>query len=96
MKNIYEVLKRPRLTEKSMGLQENHNQIVLQVDRRANKNEIKQAVENIFSVKVEKVRTANLPGRKKRMGRYVGTTSDYKKAFVTLSVESKLDFLEEL
>ncbi|MFH7325280.1 50S ribosomal protein L23 [Desulfurivibrio sp. C05AmB] len=96
MKNIYEVLKRPRLTEKSMGLQESHNQIVLQVDRRANKNEIKQAVENIFSVKVEKVRTANLPGRKKRMGRYVGTTSDYKKAFVTLSAESKLDFLEEL
>lgn len=96
MKNIYEVLKRPRLTEKSMGLQENHNQVVLQVDLRANKNEIKQAVETLFSVKVKDVRTANLPGRKKRMGRHVGTTSDYKKAFVTLSPESKLDFLEEL
>lgn len=96
MKNIYEVLKRPRLTEKSMGLQESFNQVVMQVDRRANKNEIKQAVEELFSVKVEKVRTANMSGRRKRMGRQIGRTSDYKKAFVTLSPESKLDFLEEL
>ncbi|HET97420.1 MAG TPA: 50S ribosomal protein L23 [Desulfurivibrio alkaliphilus] len=96
MKNIFEVVKRPRLTEKSMGLQEDHNQIVLQVDRRANKNEIKKAVESLFSVKVEKVRTASMPGQRKRMGKYVGTTSDRKKAFVTLSSESKLDFLEEL
>ncbi|MDF1613459.1 50S ribosomal protein L23 [Desulfurivibrio dismutans] len=96
MKNIYEVLKRPRLTEKSMGLQESFNQVVLQVDRRANKSEIKQAVEELFSVKVEKVRTANMTGRKRRMGRYIGRTSDYKKAFVTLGPDSKLDFLEEL
>ena len=96
MKNIYEVLKRPRLTEKSMVLQENLNQVVLQVDIRANKHEIKQAVESLFSVKVDNVRTANMPGRKKRMGKYIGKTSDYKKAFVTLSPESKLDFLEEL
>ncbi|ADH86145.1 50S ribosomal protein L23 [Desulfurivibrio alkaliphilus] len=96
MKNIYEVLKRPRLTEKSMGLQESFNQVVLQVDRRANKSEIKQAVEELFSVKVDKVRTANMTGRRRRMSRYVGRTSDYKKAFVTLSADSKLDFLEEL
>lgn len=96
MKNFYEVLKRPRLTEKSMGLQENFNQVVLQVDRRANKKEIKQAVEDLFSVKVDKVRTANMTGQQKRMGRHIGRTSDYKKAFVTLSTDSKLDFLEEL
>lgn len=96
MKNIYEVLKRPRLTEKSMGLQESFNQVVMQVDHRANKREIKQAVEELFSVKVEKVRTANMTGRKKRMGRHIGRTADYKKAFVTLNAESKLDFLEEL
>lgn len=96
MKNIYEVLKRPRLTEKSLALQEIHNQVVLQVDRRANKNEIKQAVEAFFSVQVEKVRTTNMPGRKRRLGRHQGRTSDYKKAFVTLGAESKLDFLAEL
>lgn len=96
MKNIFEVVKRPRLTEKSMGLQEAHNQIVLQVDRKANKDEIKKAVESLFNVKVENVRTANMPGRRRRMGRNVGRTSDWKKAFVSLSSDSKLDFLEEL
>ncbi|MEW6594692.1 MAG: 50S ribosomal protein L23 [Thermodesulfobacteriota bacterium] len=94
--NIYEVIKKPRLTEKGMGLQEAHNQIVLRVDRQANKNEIKQAVEDLFSVKVEKVRTANMPGKEKRLGRYVGQTSDWKKAIVTLAEGSKVDFVGEL
>lgn len=96
MKNLFEVVKRPRLTEKSIGLQEDHNQIVLQVDRRANKSEIKQAVEKLFNVKVDQVRTANMSGRPKRMGRHSGTTAAWKKAFVSLSSDSKLDFLEEL
>lgn len=94
--NIYEVIKKPRLTEKGMGLQEAHNQIVLRVDSRANKNEIKQAVEGLFSVKVEKVRTATMPGKEKRLGRYVGQTSDWKKAIVTLAEGSKVDFVGEL
>ena len=94
--NIYEVIKKPRLTEKGMGLQEAHNQIVLRVDPRANKNEIKQAVEGLFSVKVEKVRTANVLGKDKRMGRYTGQVSDWKKAIVTLAEGSKVDFVGEL
>ncbi len=96
MKDIYGVLKRPRLTEKGMGLQEEHNQIVLQVDRQANKVEIKKAVEAILNVKVESVRTANMPGRQKRLGKNIGRTSDWKKAFVSLSRDSKVDFLGEL
>jgi large subunit ribosomal protein L23 len=96
MKNIYEVLKRPRLTEKSMGLQENHNQIVLQVDRRANKNEIKQAVENLFSVKVEKVRTANMPGRKKRMGKFMWFHLRLQESLCVSERREQAGFLEEL
>ncbi|MEW6499963.1 MAG: 50S ribosomal protein L23 [Thermodesulfobacteriota bacterium] len=94
--NIFEVIKKPRLTEKGMGLQEAHNQIVLRVDPRANKHEIKQAVEGLFNVKVEGVRTANMPGKEKRLGRNVGQTSDWKKAIVTLAEGSKVDFLSEL
>jgi len=94
--NIFQVIKKPRLTEKSMGLQEAHNQIVLKVDAKANKVEIKQAVEKLFDVKVEKVRTANMHGKQKRLGRHVGRTSDWKKAIVTLAEGSKLDFLEQL
>ncbi|MDZ7642371.1 MAG: 50S ribosomal protein L23 [Desulfurivibrio sp.] len=96
MKDIYQVVKRPRLTEKSIGLQEQHNQIVLRVDRHANKGEIKKAVESLFDVRVEKVRTANMAGRSRRMGRHSGRTASWKKAFVSLSSDSKLDFLEDL
>lgn len=96
MKNIYQVVKRPRLTEKSISLQEKQNQIVLRVDNHANKGEIKKAVESLFDVKVEKVRTANMHGQSRRMGKYSGRTVDWKKAYVSLSSDSKLDFLEDL
>lgn len=94
--NIYEVIKKPRLTEKGMGLQEANNQVVLRVDPRANKHEIKQAVEGLFNVKVAGVRTANMPSKEKRLGRSVGQTSEWKKAIVTLAEGSKVDFLGEL
>lgn len=96
MNNLYEVIKKPRLTEKGIGLQEANNQVVLKVDPRANKNEIKLAVESLFNVKVEKVRTAIVHGKQKRVGRYTGQTSDWKKAIVTLAEGSKVDFLGEL
>ncbi|EKD35918.1 MAG: hypothetical protein ACD_75C01726G0004 [uncultured bacterium] len=96
MKDIYEVIKKPRLTEKGMTLQEMNNQIVLRVDPRANKIEIKDAVERLFNVKVEKVATLNVLGRKKRLGRSVGETSDWKKAVVTLKEGHKVDFLEQI
>jgi large subunit ribosomal protein L23 len=96
MKDMYNVIKKARLTEKGMSLQESNNQIVLAVDPQANKIEIKNAVEKLFSVKVSKVCTANMPGRQKRLGRHIGKTSDWKKAVVTLEEGHKVDFLEGL
>ncbi|MDF1576941.1 MAG: 50S ribosomal protein L23 [Desulfurivibrionaceae bacterium] len=96
MNNITEVIKKPCLTEKGMGLQEEHNQIVVKVDPRANKIEIKEAVERLFNVKVEKVRTANMHGKMKRVGRHMGRRNDWKKAIVSLGEGHKVDFLEDL
>ena len=96
MKNINNVIKKPRLTEKGMGLQELHNQVVVKVDRRANKHEIKEAMEKLFNVKVEKVRTNNMHGKKTRVGVRFGQTADWKKAYVTLAEGHKIDFLEGL
>lgn len=96
MKSMFNIIKKPCLTEKGMGLQEVSNQVVLKVDPRANKIEIKNAVEQLFNVKVDKVRTANMHGKKKRLGRHMGRTSDWKKAVVTLSEGHTIDFLGEL
>lgn len=94
--NTYEVIKKPCLTEKAMGLQESVNQIVIKVDPRANKIEIKHAVEEFLNIKVDKVRTANMHGKRKRVGKSFGRTSDWKKAIITLSEGQKVDFLEGL
>lgn len=96
MKDIYQVIKKPCLTEKAMGLQETNNQIVLKVDRRANKIEIKEAVEKLFKVKVDQVRTANMHRKQKRVGKHIGFTADWKKAIVSLAEGHKIDFLEGL
>lgn len=96
MKDLFDIIKKPCLTEKGMGLQEANNQMVIKVDPDANKIEIKNAVEKFFNVKVSKVRTANVAGKKKRLGRHFGKTSDWKKAVVTLAEGHKVDFLEEL
>ena len=96
MKDLHKIIKKPCLTEKGMQLHETMNQIVVKVDPRANKLEIKDAVEKLFNVKVAHVRTANMHGKKKRVGRVVGRTSDWKKAIVTLAEGHKVDFLEGL
>lgn len=96
MKNICSVVKKPCLTEKGMFLQETHNQIVVKVDPRANKLEIKEAVEKLFNVKVDKVRTCNMHGKEKRVGSNVGRRCDWKKAVVSLAQGHKIDFLENL
>lgn len=96
MNNIHNVIKKPCLTEKGMGLQESNNQIVVKVDTRANKLEIKEAVEKMFKVRVDKVRTANMHRKQKRVGKHTGYTSNWKKAFVTLAEGHKIDFLEGL
>ncbi|MBU0479748.1 MAG: 50S ribosomal protein L23 [Proteobacteria bacterium] len=96
MKNICNVVKKPCLTEKGMTLQEVHNQVVVKVDTQANKIEIKEAVEQMFKVKVDKVRTANMHGKSKRVGRHSGRRNDWKKAIVTLAEGHKINFLEDL
>ncbi|MDD3618768.1 MAG: 50S ribosomal protein L23 [Desulfobulbaceae bacterium] len=96
MKDLYDVIKSPCLTEKSNLLQEVQGTVVLKVDPRANKYEIKQAVESLFNVKVGHVRTTKVLGKKRRVGiKSVGRTNDWKKAYVTLS-EGTINFLEEL
>lgn len=94
--NKYDTIISPMLTEKSYdGIQA--KRYTFKVDKRATKTQIKVAIEDIFGVKVEKVNTANYDGKKKRMGRYEGMTSSYKKAIVQLSKDSKpIEFFESL
>ncbi len=95
MKNIYDVLIGPRLTEKANIMQEEDGKVVFKVRPRANKIEIKAAVEKMFNVKVKSVTTANMHGKQKRVGKTIGTTNDWKKAYVTLS-EGAINFTDEL
>lgn len=93
MKDPRDILRKPLITEKSTALIED-NKYTFQVDPKANKTEIKQAVENIFKVKVEKVNTMNVKGRKKRVRNIPGMTSDTKKAIVTLKKGDKIEIFE--
>ncbi|MFO7263068.1 MAG: 50S ribosomal protein L23 [Bacillaceae bacterium G1] len=88
MKTPYDIIIRPIITERSTDLQE-MNKYVFEVDKRANKTEIKQAIEQIFGVKVKKVNTAIVPRKPKNYGRYSGYTKEWKKAIVTLTPDSK-------
>ncbi len=90
MNNYRDIIKAPIITEKSAGLAEK-NTIVLSVDVNANKTQIKQAVEKIWNVKVEKVNTVNVKPKKKRVGRYVGKTNHVKKAIVKLAEGSSIE-----
>ncbi|MBK0347494.1 50S ribosomal protein L23 [Aerococcaceae bacterium zg-ZJ1578] len=86
---LSEVVLRPIITEQTVRLMD-ENKYTFEVDRRANKTHVKQAVEAMFEgVKVAKVNTINVDGKAKRMGRYQGFTRKYKKAIVTLKPESK-------
>lgn len=94
MREPRQILVRPLLTEKSMLLRENRNVVTFQVAPDANKVEIRRAVESVFNVKVREVRTANVEGKKKRMGRYQGQRPSWKKALVTLAPGYKIDLVE--
>jgi large subunit ribosomal protein L23 len=91
------VLKLPVITEKSTHVKENLRTVAFKVLRDANKIEIKDAVEKIFKVKVQSVRTANFHGKKRRQGRYSGRRPDWKKAYVTLKQgEKMIEFSESV
>jgi large subunit ribosomal protein L23 len=96
MKNLYEVIRRPLLTEKSTTLKEAQRTLCFEVHRDATKPEIKKAVEALLEVKVAGVRVANVHGKVKRQGRYVGRRPDWKKAFVVLKEGEKMvEFFEQ-
>ncbi|ADR19413.1 MAG: 50S ribosomal protein L23 [Calditerrivibrio nitroreducens] len=93
MLTIYDVIKRPLITEKAVDLKEKLNQVVFEVDPRANKIQIKEAVEKLFNVKVKDVRTMGVKGKVKRFGMVVGRRDDWKKAIVVLEEDQKLEFV---
>ena len=94
MKDIYQVIKNVRLSEKASLLQERNNEVVFEVDPAANNLEIKQAVETIFDKKVVAVRTANYDGKLRRKRRAdQGRTARYKKAVVRLADGQSLDLI---
>lgn len=86
-----DIIKAPIITEKSASLAQDKNTITFSVDTKANKTEIKQAIEKIFDVKVDSVNTINVKPKKKRVGRYTGKTNKVKKAIVKLKEGSKIE-----
>jgi len=95
VKDPYQIIVRPLLTEKSTWLKDVNREVCFEVDRRANKIEIKRAVEQLFKVKVERVRTQNKRGKVRRVGRSEGKKKDWKKAYVKLKEgEKMIEFFE--
>ena len=83
----------PVVAEKASRVAEMHNQVVLKVLPDATKLEIKHAVEMMFGVNVEKITTAKVKGKTKRVGRHIGKRNDWKKAYITLTEGSDIDFI---
>jgi large subunit ribosomal protein L23 len=91
---INKVVKRILVTEKSTAARDASNKYFFEVDRKANKVEITNAVEKLFKVKVIDVRVMHVLGKKKRMGRTIGQKSSWKKAVVTLAAGNSIEFAE--
>ena len=94
MTSVFDVVTSPLITEKGTMVGELGNQVVFRVRRDASKDQIRRAVESLFKVKVEKVRTLNLLGKTRRVGRHVGRRPDWKKAYVTLAEGQRIDFFD--
>ncbi len=93
--NANQIIRRPLVTEKSTILREAGNVIAFEVDPKANKIQVKNAVEQLFNVKVDEVRLFNVRGKMKRMGRFEGRRRDWRKAYVRLKAGEKApDFIE--
>src|SRR5580692_2618513 len=90
MKSAYQIIQKPVITEKGLGIKETQNTLVFQVSPKATKTEIKEAVQAIFKVKVSSVRTANYPGKERRRGKFTGYRPDWKKAYVRLKAGEKM------
>jgi len=96
MKDPREIVHKAIVTEKGTDLREKINQYHFKVATDANKIEIKDAIEKIFSVKVSSVRTQQVRGKVKRVGRHSGRRSDWKKAIITLKPDQKIDLFEQI
>jgi large subunit ribosomal protein L23 len=92
--NAYDVIRRPLVTEKSTIGREEQNLVTFAVDPRANKHEIRRAVEQLFDVRVVAVRTMRMPGKTRRVGRFVGRKPAWKKAIVKLAAGQTIEFFE--
>lgn len=96
----HQIIKRPVLSEKGAHLKligegdQQHERVLFEVHSEANKIQVRKAVEELFTVKVVNVRTINVRGKAKRMGKFVGCRADWKKAIVTLEPGSKIEFFE--
>lgn len=90
----YDIIRRPLITEKTNIQKEDFNQITFEVDRRANRVEIKRAIEKLFNVRVSTIRTIQVKGKVKQRGRIVGKRRDWKKAIATLMPGERIDFFE--
>jgi len=87
----YQIIRRPIITEKGLGVKEIHGTVVFEVSAKATKTQIKEAVQQIFKVKVAGVRTANFYGKMRRRGQTEGYRRDWKKAYVKLAEGEKND-----
>jgi large subunit ribosomal protein L23 len=89
-----EIIKKPLLSDKTLGLI-NNNQYSFLVTKNSNKPEIKAAIEQLFNVKIKKVNTATQPSKKRRIGRFIGNQPQYKKAIITLEANQKIQLFQE-
>lgn len=94
MKDPRDIIKRPVITERSSDLIEGENKYTFVVDKKANKIEIKEAIEKLFNVTVVNVNTLNVKPKRRRVGRYEGFRSGYKKAIVQLAAGDTIEVFE--
>ena len=92
--NVHEVIRRPLVTEKTSIGREEQNLVTFAVDPRANKHDVKRAVESLFDVNVIRVRTLRMPRKTRRVGKFVGRKPEWKKALVQLAEGQSIEFFE--
>jgi len=96
MVTLHEVIKRPIVTEKGVTKKDSERTLCFEVDVDANKTQIRQAIQTLFKVKVEEIRTSTTAGKLRRRGRYSGYRSDWKKAYVKLKAGEKMPEYAEI
>ena len=91
---VHQIIQRPLVTEKSTLVREERNEVTFAVDPKASKHDVRRAVEELFSVRVEDVRTMRMPRKMRRVGRFIGARPQWKKAVVRLAEGQSIEFFE--